>query len=582
MSRNKDSYIFDDSSSGGSPMRRIFPRIPWVAFILGIVFLTVVASYVGYNSFLIEVPPEHIAVLTTKTGKDLANDMEVAPGPEYKGLQIEVLQEGRYIKNPYYWDWEIYPMVVIPQNKMGVRIRLNGEDLQRGHFVASNEKQKGIVKEVLVPGRYTINAIVIDGKTKQQISVPRPKEDYLEIIELWDPKTIPGGYKGVVTNLAADMPGNPNQLVFAEETDENGNTKEVRGTQLVTLEPKTYYKNPYMYRINSIDCRSQRFNLTEGKADMIFPSRDGFPISLDGIIEFRVNPERAAEVYVTYNDVTNDSLDSGATRISEEIIAKIILPNARSFCRIEGSKSSAREFISGETRTNFQEAFEASIRKTCAEQGIEIVQALITRIKPPDAIAKPLRDREVARQQLQQYRQQKTQQLQEANLAREAAMVAQKTQLVEAEREVVKLITRAQEDQAVALSGANRDKEVAELQLQAAQDKAKAILSEAKADASILNFENEADAAGWKIAVDALGGKGQAFATYVLYQKLAPGFKRIMTNTADSPLMRVFENFAPDHSQGPQVLPVDNPPAELKPPTQAESSDSPEVEVSKQ
>ncbi|MEZ6049437.1 MAG: hypothetical protein R3C11_28435 [Planctomycetaceae bacterium] len=40
-----------------------------------------------------------------------------------------------------------------------------------------------------------------------------------------------------------------------------------------------------------------------------------------------------------------------------------------------------------------------------------------------------------------------------------------------------------------------------------------------------------------------LGGKGEAFATHVLYQKLAPGFKRIMSNTADSPLMKVFENF---------------------------------------
>ncbi|MEZ6049439.1 MAG: SPFH domain-containing protein [Planctomycetaceae bacterium] len=154
-------------------------------------------------------------------------------------------------------------------------------------------------------------------------------------------------------------------------------------------------------------------------------------MSLDGIIEFRVKPDQASEVYVTYNDMTNDTAESGSARIAEEIIAKVILPNARAFCRLQGAKSSAREFISGETRADFQEAFQDSIRKTCSEQGIEIVQALITRIKPPDAIAKPLRDCEVARQILQQYKQQK-EQLQEANLARESALVQQRTQLVEA------------------------------------------------------------------------------------------------------------------------------------------------------
>ena len=35
-----------------------------------------------------------------------------------------------------------------------------------------------------------------------------------------------------------------------------------------------------------------------------------------------------------------------------------------------------------------------------------------------------------------------------------------------------------------------------------------------------------------------------AFARYVLYQKLAPGFRSIMTNTADSPLMEVFKGLS--------------------------------------
>ena len=123
---------------------------------------------------------------------------------------------------------------------------------------------------------------------------------------------------------------------------------------------------------------------------MSFPSKDGFPISLDGIIEFRVIPETSAQTYVTFNDVTNDK--PGASAIAEEIIAKVIMPNARAFCRLRGSNSSARDFIGGETRTAFQTEFQDALAATCRTQGIEILQALITKIKPPEAIAEPLRN----------------------------------------------------------------------------------------------------------------------------------------------------------------------------------------------
>ena len=91
---------------------------------------------------------------------------------------------------------------------------------------------------------------------------------------------------------------------------------------------------------------------------------------------------------------------------------------------------------------------------------------------------------------------------------------------------------------------ANEQLEVARYDLLAAKDDAEAILARARAEAGVVEFENRAVAAGWKRAVEAFGGDGEAFAQYVLYQKLAPGFRSIMTNTADSPFMEVFRNFA--------------------------------------
>ncbi len=504
---------------------------------------TLVLGYLAYNFCRINVPAKHIAVLTTKTGQELSNGEEVAPSTDYKGLQLNVLGEGRYFRNPYFYKWSVYPMIEIPENKLGVRVRLYGTDLPYGHFVAASggleisdpnfdpeSVGKGIVPEVLRAGRYGLNAILKNATGK--VVNPRSRNDYVEIIELHDPVTIPAGYKGVVTNLSGPLPDDPNQFLV-----EAG----FRGVQEATLDEGTYYLNPYVQRVQAIDCRSQRFNLADGY-DMGFPSKDGFWVSLDGIVEFHVKPEQAALVYVLYDEAKSN--EGTQTSIDEEIIRKVIMPNARSICRLRGSNSSGRDFIGGETRVAFQDEFQAKLRETCNAQGIEIVQALITKINPPQAIAAPVRDREVASQKLKQYKQQKLQQVEEAKLATEVELVEQIQTLVEAERDVVKMTTEARKRQEVAIAEANRDKEVAIEELAAAKDKAAAIMAEKKAEATVIGFSNEADAAGWKAAVQALDDDGQAFARYVLYQKLSPGFRSIMTNTSDSPLMEVFKNFA--------------------------------------
>jgi hypothetical protein len=497
---------------------------------LGILLLSI-ASFVAYNFIKIDVPAKHIAVLTKKTGIDLDNNLVVAPDGSYKGIQLAVLTEGRYFYNPYFWNWRVYPMVEIPAGKLGVRVRLYGDNLPYGHFLATKESQKGVVPEVLRPGRYPINA-AIKGLTS------RSTLDYVEVVELYDPIDIPAGYRGVVTNLAGPLADNPNVLLV---------DKGFRGVQKEALDAGTYYLNPYLYSVDIVDCRSQRFNLGEG-ADMGFPSKDGFWVTLDGIVEFRINPERAAEIFVTYNDLANDKVAESA--IMPEIIQKIIMPNARAFCRMRGSNAKGRDFIGGETRSAFQKEFQEAMKLSCDSQGVEIQQALVTKINPPQAIAKPVRDREVARQKMGQFKEQKLQQDAEANLAIERALIEQRRDLVQAEQEVVKSVTLAKQEQQIAITKANEDKRVAELDLLAAKDQAAAMMSRKKAEASIIDFRNTADASGWKKAVESLKGDGNSYARFVLYQRLAPSFKQMTVNTADSPLMEVFRQFGRKEEEG--------------------------------
>ncbi len=233
----------------------------------------------------------------------------------YKGVQAGgpnngVLTEGRYFYNLYVWSWEISPQFVVPGNRSASDRSFPARTRRPG--ILAEPGQKGTA-QVLKPGRY-------------------PYNPYAELIELHDPVTIPAGNRGVVTRLAGRMPKDPNVFLVAEGE---------RGVQATTLEPGTYYLNPYEVRVSQVDCRSRRFNLgLDG--EMNFLSADGFPITLDGVVEFRILPDKVAEMFVKYNESSNgDAID-------EEIIAKIITPESRSLCRVGGSKLSGGQFISGE------------------------------------------------------------------------------------------------------------------------------------------------------------------------------------------------------------------------------------------
>lgn len=486
---------------------------------LGVAFLGLLWSF--YSQFVFEVPANHMGILIRKTGLDLVNSDEIAPDDKHKGVQEEVLNVGRYFfkYDPYNWDWEIVPQRQIPDGQLGVRIRLYGDDLPYGEFLAYQENQKGIVPDVLLPGRWPVNP-------------------YLYTVELKPPQFVPAGFKGVVTNLAGRIPSEADH--YADDADRMHQKllvkKGYRGVEEATLDPGTYNFNPYETNVNLVDCRNQRFNLAESK-DLGFPSKDGFWVSLDSIVEFRVNPKMAAKVYVLYKE------DDSSDRLNDEIVRKVILPAARSFCRLQGSNNAGRDFIQGTTRTQFQETYQTTMRASCDPLGIEIIQALITKINPPEQIAKPVRDREIAKQKEEQYRQQILQQKSEEKLAIEKELVKQKQALVSAEQDVIKVTTAALREQEVAKTKAQEKLAVAQLKLDATKDEAAAITARGQGAAEVVDFKNKAEAAGWKRAVEAFDGNGAQYSQFVLYQKLSAAYRSIMVNTADSPIMKIFDSY---------------------------------------
>ncbi|WZO97857.1 SPFH domain-containing protein [Isosphaeraceae bacterium EP7] len=536
---------FEDRRPPGRPYGGLVDRLlryglPGVVLLIA---ACVLAVMVMYNSFKIEVGTGEQAVLVRLTGLDLEPDMELAPPPKagayYKGVQAGgpnngVLTEGRYFYNPYVWNWEIMPQFVVPQGKIGIRIALVGEDLPAGHALA-DPGQKGIIRgQALKPGRY-------------------PYNPYAETIETHDPVTVPAGFRGVLTLLAGREPKDPN--VFLVEDGE-------RGVQTKTLEPGTYFLNPYETRVSQVDCRSQRFNLGSETGGTDFLSADGFLVSLDGAVEFRVLPERAAEVFVKYNE-EHDGDD-----IKDQIISKIITPESRSICRIGGSKLTGGQFISGTDREVFQRDLIKSLTENCKKQGVEILAVAITSIQPPEEIAGPVRQREVAKQERSQFVQERLQQVSEAQLKVQQILADQKRLLVEAEQLVVQKTTKAEEEQQVAVTLAEQQLAVSKTKLEATVDQAAAIRAKAEADAEVIRFNNKAELAGLAARVQAFGGDGAALAQNILVSKLAPAFRSILSNS-EGPLMDLFGQFTAEPP--PRRPAADSPQAAAKPEAKPDS-----------
>ena len=219
------------------------------------------------------------------------------------------------------------------------------------------------------------------------------------------------------------------------------------------------------------------------------------------------------------------------TRSTRKSSTKSFFPTQGRFAGCEAVPRPVASSLAGKTRQEFQAGFQQVMQEACEPEGIEIIQALVTKIKPPEAIAGPIRDREVTKQKLAQYTQQIAQQESEQLLAKEEALIEQRKELVDAERDVVQMTVKAKQEQQVAVTKANEQLGVAKFRLEAARDDAEAIKARKEAEAKVIVLQLEAEAEGWKQSVAALGGDGMAYARNLLYAKLAPAYRSVMVNT---------------------------------------------------
>lgn len=532
MSRWKNPKFDDPDNAGPPPLPGARRSNPWSTLVAVILIAGIV--YSGYFWFVrrVVVDAGEVLVLMKKNGStSLSGDQIIIPrAPDVKvnpqayaewekryadvnGILEEVQPEGTYFKySPFDYEREVMKLekvnAVVPNGKVGVVIKKFGQPLDEGQVLADpNRDQRGPLPGALPPGTY------------RQFANP-----YAYEVRHVDPIQINAGFRGVVTAMAAPIAQTNRNGYLVESTE--------RGVQRVTEVEGFRQINPFEKRVTPISIRSQRYEMSGADA-IVFPSSDSFEIKMEGFVEWSIVPEKLPLLYVQYGE--------GGDLI-QFIENRVILPYARSFCRLVGSRYNARDFISGQTRLKFQDEFADKLREACAAQGIEVLQALVRDIVPPQQIKEPINEREIARETILQLQQQIVFANTEAERVTQQEIGKQNQAIGEANKEVVALVKAAEQQRDVALTKAKQDLEVAKLKLQAAQKQADAIVARGAAEANVILLNRQAEAEPLRRQIEAFGD-GSAYARYFFYQQVAPSMKSILSNT-DGPFADLFKQFA--------------------------------------
>lgn len=498
--------------------------------LIGTLVSLVVAFVAGYLVYLwffvrISVGPDEVLILLKKDGDTSLPDTQyvipAAPdknSPQYaawekqygdcNGIMERPMKSGTYFAfSPFDYEREIVKVEVIPSDKIGLVIRKFGNSLPPGQVLAdASLNQAGPLPVILQPGSYP------------EYSNPHAYE-----IKKVTPVTIEPGHRGVVTIMAGKPAANPNEYLVKPGE---------QGVQSVPEKEGLYFTNLYEKRIASINIQSQKLDM-QGDEAISFPSADSFDIRMEGFVEWRLMESELPLRYVQYGE---------GGGLIEQMESRVILPYSRTFSRLVGSQYTARDFIAGDTKLKFQDEFETRLRDACKMEGIQILKASVRDIVPPNEIKTPINEREIAKQTILSYDQQILSEKSKADLAKQTETSVQNQRIGDANKQVVTMVTRAQQNANVAVTKANQELAVAKLNLEAAKKEAESRVAKGAADAAVIELNLKAEAEPLGRQVQAFGS-GDAFAQYFFYQTVSPSIKSILSNT-DGVFADIFKQFS--------------------------------------
>ncbi|MBX9787562.1 MAG: hypothetical protein K2Y37_01475 [Pirellulales bacterium] len=544
------------------------PRF-WTTLIAIGVGLGIVQQVWHWEVERIEVPPGEFLVIMSRWGKNLPEGEIVAPDSNYKGVMLDVLPEGRHFLNPIFWSYERKKMVYVPPGECRVLTRMYGksipaERIAAGDVLARDKPtvERGIVRDVLLPGSYRLNPYAYS----------------------WSPETAREVKINEVGVRTLKVGKDPSQLAADQRESPYTVPDGFRGVQDKPLPPGTYYINPYVENIDPIDIRSHRVGL----GDIEFPSRDGFIIKPYVVVEYAVRPESAPELLVRITDegILHQGDSTPEEQQANEVLQKVILPHIRGYARIEGSNFDARDFIltaaepedivapvdgakpadaappaapaapaEGQpaaaaavpaakptnAREVLQKALLSKVKPRCTEMGVDVRAVTLADMRPPDELSDQISQRELARVEREKNIVRLRQYQAEQELKAKEALKQQAREKVEAETRVVQAKTKATQMLEVEESGLKQDLTNAQVTLDAARNQAEATLARGRADAAVIQLNNQAKVSGLQTAIDGFGS-AQQYAQYQILARLGPAISEIFASD-DSEFARLIAEY---------------------------------------
>ncbi len=476
----------------------------WLIIAAAVVAVGYFFVYDGFWVWVVEntdVPANKMVVLIAKTGKEMPSGQIIAE-PGQKGVLLEPLGPGRHFINPFLYERQIKDQLVIKGGEIGVVISKFGKELPHGEFLAGTG-DRGIQREVLMPGTYRLNPYAYDIKIVKMIEV--------------DP-----GYVGVVT--ARSGKNASSQLAEPGE----------RGVQKAVLQPGLYALNPEVYSVERVEIGYNQITMAHGgklpatqtsgqeanrgsklaaaigesflhqNAAMgqstlgvlpavTFPSSDGFPITIDVTLLWQLLPQDAPSVYARYGNI-------------HKIEQNILIPQINSTARIKGSTFGAVDFIVGDKREEFQRAFQETIETTLTAKKLQVDLALVQDTLVPETISGPIQDARVAIEWNTTNTEKTKTEAKKADLDEMTGRIKQIEQVVEFETQRLEGNIKANQEKQVNEIGAQTRLLVADLTRQTAMIRADIKRKLGGAEAKVVEMKGKAEGDGYKLQVQAAGG----------------------------------------------------------------------------
>jgi len=422
--------------------------------------------------------------------------------PKQKGILAEMVGPGRHFYNPFFWECQKVPDVVIETKTVAIVTSRFGKDLPKGQFLVDGEIGKtefrGTLRKVLGPGRYRINpkafdVSIVTGEEVERSNGMEKRSGWVEIAP---------GYVGVVTNLT-----------------DNPITKVKPGIQSNVLQPGNYPTNKREQQIDVVSIgyleksveatmvltsdghfktdSSGEPMVAEDDSGIEFPSDDGFTIRMDFTAIWGLMPDQAPEAIRNFGNIS-------------AVENKAVMPAIENICRMKGSKLKAAELLDGETRQGLQSEVSQSFAEILKTKGISVQNGLVRNIYIPQDVRQPIQQGYIADELKITREQEQITAMTEGALreAEEKVKVQTETINVETQKMVAGKIAEGQKT--AAETKAKTTKLVATIARDTAEIEKEATITLGAAKANARTLEEEAKAEKFKFAVEAFGS-GQAY-----------------------------------------------------------------------